>query len=79
MTVFVIVWNIKVCYLCFDYSFVFLGNLQECVFCFKGGMGNQGMMFGNEPVTSTQVTIPKDVSNTYVCIYAVSTFPCMLW
>ena len=26
-------------------------------------MGNQGMMFGgNDPVTSTQVTIPKDVS-----------------
>jgi hypothetical protein len=25
-------------------------------------MGNQGMMFGNEPTTSTQVTIPKDVS-----------------
>jgi S-adenosylmethionine synthetase len=27
-----------------------------------GGMGNQGMMFGNAQSTSTQVSIPKDVS-----------------
>ena len=27
-----------------------------------GGMGNQGMMFGNQQTTTTQVSIPKDVS-----------------
>lgn len=53
---------------------VFLADLQECVFCFKGGMGNQGMMFGNEPVTSTQVTIPKDVSNAYVYFHCFITY-----
>ena len=27
-----------------------------------GGAGNQGMMFGNQPTSTTQVSIPKDVS-----------------
>ena len=27
-----------------------------------GGMGNQGMMFGSQNPTTTQVSIPKDVS-----------------
>lgn len=26
-----------------------------------GGMGNQGMMFGNQQTSTTQVSIPKDV------------------
>ncbi|KAH3842352.1 hypothetical protein DPMN_115849 [Dreissena polymorpha] len=30
-------------------------------------MGNQGMMFGgNDPVTSTQVTIPKDMAGAII-------------
>ena len=36
--------------------------LTNVFFTLQGGMGDQGMMFGNEPTTSTQVTIPKDVS-----------------
>ena len=32
-----------------------------CLHCFQGGMGGQGMMFGNQQTTTTQVSIPKDV------------------
>ena len=32
-----------------------------CLYCFQGG--SQGMMFGNQSTTTTQVSIPKDVSN----------------
>lgn len=49
---------------------VFTRNISEkvCVVYkqlfndFQGGMGGQGMMFGGDQSTSTQVTIPKDVS-----------------
>ncbi|KAL3866734.1 hypothetical protein ACJMK2_044015 [Sinanodonta woodiana] len=31
-----------------------------------GGMGQQGMMFGNDPTSNTQVTIPKDLAGAII-------------
>lgn len=41
------------------------GNNQNFTQDTMGGMGNQGMMFGNQS-TSTQVSIPKDLAGAII-------------
>jgi len=41
------------------------GNSQNFTQDTMGGMGNQGMMFGNQS-TSTQVSIPKDLAGAII-------------